>query len=438
MTQIDVSSVLRQARRGETSFAVVDVETTGFSPRLNDRVVEVAVVHTDADGVETGRWTTLLNPERDLGPTHIHGLTGADVLDAPTFGDIAGDLATLMHDRVVVAHNAKFDLEFLGSEFARAGGTKVAFAALCTLGLSRSYGRTGGGKLAHCLAAEGIAADASHTALGDATATAQLLSTYLRRASDSGVTDLGALGCEPVELPGSSWISWPPTGRARPRSQRATPSFEIPLLSQLVRHLPAFQLVSSPAAASVDAYLDLLGRAIEDRHVTAAEAQALCETALAWGLGGSDLRSAHRLYLVALAATALADGVVTSLEADDLHSVALALGLGPLDVRLAMEEARVASETFGAADDDLRGQSVCFTGELHRLIDGRPMSRDHAQTLARAAGLIVQNGVTKSLDLLVTADPDSLSGKARTARRYGTRIVSEQGFWKLLESNQPS
>jgi DNA polymerase-3 subunit epsilon len=46
--------------------------------------------------------------------------------------------------------------------------------------------------------------------------------------------------------------------------------------------------------------------------------------------------------------------------------------------------------------------------------------------------LVIANGVTKSLDVLVVADPDTLSGKATKARAYGTRIVAEAAFWPAI------
>ena len=52
--------------------------------------------------------------------------------------------------------------------------------------------------------------------------------------------------------------------------------------------------------------------------------------------------------------------------------------------------------------------------------------------MAAAAGLIVASRVTKTLDLLVVADPDSLSSKARKARQYGTRIMAEAVFWQAI------
>ncbi|GAA4590349.1 hypothetical protein GCM10023194_46890 [Planotetraspora phitsanulokensis] len=87
-------------------YAVIDVETTGLRPSWH-RMVEVGIVHLDPAGEITGEWTTLVNPERDLGPRHIHGITAADIRHAPTFGEIAGAVATLLRGRIVNAHNAQ-------------------------------------------------------------------------------------------------------------------------------------------------------------------------------------------------------------------------------------------------------------------------------------------------------------------------------------------
>src|SRR5690606_42030782 len=93
-------------------FAVVDLETTGFSPRLGDRVAEVAVVLVDDAGRVEDEWCTLVNPERDLGPQHVHGIAAADVALAPTFDLVAPALLHLLAGRVLVAHNAAVDTRF--------------------------------------------------------------------------------------------------------------------------------------------------------------------------------------------------------------------------------------------------------------------------------------------------------------------------------------
>jgi DNA polymerase-3 subunit epsilon len=89
-------------------YAVLDFETTGLFPS-HDRVIEVAVVHVDETGTITGQWDTLVNPQRDLGAQRIHHITSAEVMDAPTFAEIAPKLIELLSGRVLVAHNASFD-----------------------------------------------------------------------------------------------------------------------------------------------------------------------------------------------------------------------------------------------------------------------------------------------------------------------------------------
>ncbi|MGA4544516.1 DEDDh family exonuclease [Uniformispora flossi] len=116
-------------------FAVVDVETTGLTVR--DRVVSVAVLLLDAGGTVTGRWSTLVDPRRDPGPTHIHGLTREALTGQPLFAAIADDLAELLEDRVLVAHNAAFDWKMLAAEYGLLGRDMPTTARLCTLTLAK-------------------------------------------------------------------------------------------------------------------------------------------------------------------------------------------------------------------------------------------------------------------------------------------------------------
>lgn len=94
-------------------FAVVDVETTGLSP-TRDRVVEMACVQVDAGRI-TGQWSTLVNPGGPIPAfaTAIHGITDEDVADAPSFAQAMFALRCRVGDRIVAAHNASFDLNFL-------------------------------------------------------------------------------------------------------------------------------------------------------------------------------------------------------------------------------------------------------------------------------------------------------------------------------------
>jgi DNA polymerase-3 subunit epsilon len=95
-------------------FAIVDTETTGFGK--NDRILEIAVVLMDGTEI-INEWETLVNPERDISNSDIHGITSNQVSMAPTFKDISSNLASLLDDRIIVAHNISFDRRMLTQEF---------------------------------------------------------------------------------------------------------------------------------------------------------------------------------------------------------------------------------------------------------------------------------------------------------------------------------
>ncbi len=104
-----------------SGFAVIDLETTGFAYNHTDRVCEIGVVLVAPDGGREGSWTTLVNPQRDLGAQHVHRIDATDARIAPVFADVVGDLTDLLAGRVVVAHNSAFDASFLVAEYASTG-----------------------------------------------------------------------------------------------------------------------------------------------------------------------------------------------------------------------------------------------------------------------------------------------------------------------------
>gem|GEM_PF-44897 len=430
-TVIETSPISRPAGRPPIDeFCVIDVETTGFSPRLGDRVIEVATVRMRRDGTVVDEWCTLVNPQRDIGATRIHGITAGAVLDAPTFGQIAGDLLERLDGAVFVAHNLRFDRGFVAAEFDRAGHALPPWPGLCTMALgARVQPNVPSRKLAACCEQLGITINRAHAAGDDALATSSLLAQYLRLAVALGLTTLADLGCTP--------LTWPDTVPSLPSSglrcarghDDAHIREQASYLAGLVGQLDGVEVAEPDLAA----YLDLLDRALEDRRLTTAESNALQETAREWGLNAAAVQRAHNSYFAALAAAALADGVVTSTERADLDAVADLLALDPGAVDDAL---RVASDGPGdeavAAATDLSGLSVCFTGALAGMISGQPITRTEAQNLAAQAGLIVKTGVSKGLDLLVVADPDSQSGKAKRAREIGTRVMAEAVFWRAI------
>lgn len=112
-------------QRSAAPIAWFDLETTGLGHFHVIRIVEVAVVQTHGDTLtETCRYTTLVNPEKDIdagASKNAHGIYKRDVEGKPVFAQIAAKLYHLMHNHVWAGHNVRrFDIPLLEAEFARA------------------------------------------------------------------------------------------------------------------------------------------------------------------------------------------------------------------------------------------------------------------------------------------------------------------------------
>jgi DNA polymerase-3 subunit epsilon len=179
----------------EEDFVVVDVETTGGSPGSGHRVTEVAAVRVHAGEVRE-TFSSLVNPERRI-PSQIVALTGIThemVRGAPTFREIAGDLADMVQGRVFVAHNASFDWRFISAEMERTVGTTPAGRTLCTVRLARRLMPQLPSRSLGALADYfGLEIESRHRALDDALATARVLLRFMGMLEDEGVEDWSAL-----------------------------------------------------------------------------------------------------------------------------------------------------------------------------------------------------------------------------------------------------
>ncbi|QTE00868.1 DNA polymerase III PolC-type [Streptomyces cyanogenus] len=164
-------------------WALVDVETSGLIAR-RDRVLSVAVITVGPDGEQTGEFSTLLNPGCDPGPVEVHGLTVERLQGAPTFDQVAGRIGAMLQDRVLVAHNAQFDYDFLAYEFARARMWLPVSQRLCTLALNRQVDPpTDDMKLGTLAAHYNVPQQRAHDALDDTRVLAGVLRASLREAA---------------------------------------------------------------------------------------------------------------------------------------------------------------------------------------------------------------------------------------------------------------
>ena len=99
---------------------ILDFETTGLSPGVGDRAIEIGAVKIER-GQVTGRFQELMNPgQRISGFIESYtGITNAMLADARPCSQVMRDFADFIGDYNLVAHNASFDKRFLDAEFAR-------------------------------------------------------------------------------------------------------------------------------------------------------------------------------------------------------------------------------------------------------------------------------------------------------------------------------
>ena len=108
---------IEQRTLAETTFAVLDLETSGGSPRLGAGITEIGVVKVKG-GEVLGTFQSFVDPGHSL-PVFITQLTGISdemLISAPFIDEILPTLFEFLgsaEDTVVVAHNSPFDLSFL-------------------------------------------------------------------------------------------------------------------------------------------------------------------------------------------------------------------------------------------------------------------------------------------------------------------------------------
>ena len=378
-------SALREIAGGADRIVVVDTETTGIYP--TDRVVEVALVTLSLDGEVLDVWDTLVHPERDVGASFIHGITASMVAEAPTFADVAGDVAVRVEGACVAAHNLPFDSRMVAGEFERLGAELTILAGIDTLRTTRA-------RLVEACSQHQVKMRSAHRALHDALATTDLLLCVAGMCGAGGPAAVSA--------------ALPRTGRVLRREDTAPVTIPDP---PLIAYL-ASRLRHAGVEPDVLAYLELVDRAVADMHLDRGERAQLSQLASDLGLDEAHIAQAHRRFVNELIDAAVDDHEVTAEEYETLVRVTAAL-----DVDQEVVERRTRSFRESVSQFSLTtGTTVVFTG------DDPDHPRAEVVEHAEAMGMTVGKGVTKTTDLLVAADPNSSSGKAKKAHRYGVRV----------------
>ena len=164
-------------------FAVVDLETSGFSTRWH-RILQIGLVTVESDGTVVDEWSTLVKlrwPLQRVGPTHVHGITRTTLKGAPALDAVLAEFGKRLDGAIFTAHNADFDSGFLRRAARRRPATDPVRQSLerplCTLRMSRRLDpdRQRSHRLGDLCDYYGVALDNPHNALADATATAAIL-----------------------------------------------------------------------------------------------------------------------------------------------------------------------------------------------------------------------------------------------------------------------
>lgn len=169
--------------RVSNKYVVVDLETTGNSPKKGDKIIQFAAVVVE-NGEIVEQFSSFVNPGRNI-PPFIEELTGLNddmVKDAPDFAEIAPKVLQLLDEAYFVAHNVLFDLSFLQEELIDAGYEGFLGPVLDTVEMARVLFPTADSyKLNDLAIQEGLNHERPHQADSDAYVTAELLIILIKR-----------------------------------------------------------------------------------------------------------------------------------------------------------------------------------------------------------------------------------------------------------------
>ena len=172
-----------------SEFIALDTETNGLA---GDRceLTEIGTVLVGG-GELHDEWESLVGVANPLGRgiQRFTGISQAMVDAAPAPEDVLPRVATLLRGRVLVAHNASFDVRVLRQAFARAALEWPAPPVICTVSMARRFAplqrRRG---LATLAAALGVEVDEVHRALPDARTCARVFCALFGRLSANAPT----------------------------------------------------------------------------------------------------------------------------------------------------------------------------------------------------------------------------------------------------------
>ena len=186
----------REIVRGEKNitfdqeFVAFDLETTGLSPE-KDRIIEIGAV-IFKDGKEQARYQTFVDPEQKLEQkiVELTGISDEMLVGAPKIEQVLPEFLEFVGDRILVAHNAKFDTGFIRSACNRLGYA-YNFTSADTLTLAQQLmPQMNKYKLDIVAKALKLPNFNHHRAADDANICGLIMVKFLRMLEEQGIHDL--------------------------------------------------------------------------------------------------------------------------------------------------------------------------------------------------------------------------------------------------------
>ena len=114
-------------------YIILDTETTGLEVLQGHRVIEIGAVLMNDRKKSDEHFHTYLNPSRliDEEASKVHGIMNEDLLDKPSFDEIAEEFLEFVDGSILVIHNADFDIGFLNNELKLASSKYPMLQDIC-------------------------------------------------------------------------------------------------------------------------------------------------------------------------------------------------------------------------------------------------------------------------------------------------------------------
>lgn len=172
------------------SVVVLDFETTGLSPNMGDRAIEIGAVKL-VNGEVVDSFQQLMNPGFRVSSfiESYTGITNNMLRNAPSCDEVMASFNEFITNENLIAHNASFDKRFLDAEFERINASYCGEFACSLLVARRLIQDAPSHKLGELVRFKHIENDGIfHRALADAQVTAKLWLLMLEELEQTGIT----------------------------------------------------------------------------------------------------------------------------------------------------------------------------------------------------------------------------------------------------------